>query len=232
MRNGSKRELLLVSLAVVLLATLLLQYLCGEIIGSREEPATKPLVVAPSFFRVRSPAAFAKAVNHYVAMGESAAIQELKYLSAGDPERACLICQVLFDGNGGKPLRGAGLGCYMQPWNTMPAKDWPLFPLMKSGSSFFVYGGICFASGVPEEPDEYIDYCRREGVFRTQPLPVPTRDEAIRDAAALRESVAWKAIRWVDSSGLYPSMRDQTWSYEMSEEGEWKEILQQVEACR
>lgn len=54
--------------------------------------------------------------------------------------------------------------------------------------------------GSPEDPLKYLRYCQTEGRFRTQPVPVPTREQALLDVLAVRQSEAWKAIKWKDSA--------------------------------
>jgi hypothetical protein len=69
-------------------------------------------------------------------------------------------------------------------------------------------------NGVPEELKHYMDYCKENGVFRTTPIPVPTREQAFKDAMALRQSRAWQDIQWVDKDGYsYPLGEQWTFGY-------------------
>jgi hypothetical protein len=51
-------------------------------------------------------------------------------------------------------------------------------------------------------------------------LPVPTREQAIKDALALRASTEWQSLRWKDSG--------EGWSYTLSETGAWHAVLDQA----
>ena len=183
---------------------------------------------APRFFRELSAGAFAQAVNHFVSLGESASIQELKSLCEVSGFRTAFLCRVLYEGKEG-PIRPPGFGGLELPVHTMPYTNWPIYPVAHSGSSYFVLGEDYMLGGIAEEPEDYVDYCHSNGVFRTTPIPVPTRDQAIKDAIALRESQAWKAIQWTDASGLHPDRRNEMWSYEIPEESVWDYILEQAQ---
>jgi hypothetical protein len=83
-------------------------------------------------------------------------------------------------------------------------KYWPLFPVACSGSTYFVLSeGYAFEGFGREMPNEYMAYCKEHGIFRKNPVKVPTREEAMKDAAALRKSKSWKAIKWKDSGQGY-----------------------------
>lgn len=77
-------------------------------------------------------------------------------------------------------------------------------------------------AGVPEDPRAYIDYCRTNGVFRKTKVTVPTKTQALKDAAALRKSKAWTDIKWTDSG--------QNWSYTMDEGWAWEFIQKQADS--
>jgi hypothetical protein len=66
--------------------------------------------------------------------------------------------------------------------------------------------------GTPEDVKHYITYCKDSGVFRTTPVAVPTREQAMADAAAIRQSESWKAIKWQDDDGFTYPMGEQ-WTY-------------------
>lgn len=70
----------------------------------------------------------------------------------------------------------------------------------------------------------YLSYCRSEGTFRKESVPVPTHAEARKDAAALCDGPAWKAIKWDDSG--------EGWSYAFSEEWVWKFIQAQADRIK
>lgn len=169
-------------------------------------------------------ASFAKSINHFVALGENAAVRELYKLAAENNERCdcdekgegidrdariAWICRVLFEPRGSKPLRGPLYGSPGVPYLSMPEEDWPLLPVAKQGLSYFVLSrGYFLASGAPEEPERYIEYCTSHGTFRKSPVPVPTRAQAIRDALMLQDTPRWSAIKWKDAG--------HNWSYTYS----------------
>jgi hypothetical protein len=191
---------------------------------------------APQLFREKAftAASFAAAVNHFVSVGEDAAVQELPGLALDDSadlqrgfsanERIGWMCRVLFEPKGKDPLRPPAFGGLNLPYHTMPDKNWPLYPVALSGSSCFVLSEGYELDGHAEDPTHYIDYSRQAGVFRKKPVTVPTKTQALKDAASLRQSAAWKAIKWKDQG--------ENWSYMMDEEWTWKFIQNQAESIR
>jgi hypothetical protein len=171
---------------------------------------------APSLFQEYwfDAAKLADAVNYFVALGEDAAAEELIALAAEreaiDPllgrsinihERIGWVCRVLFVPRGQKPLRPPRYGALPRlPDDSMPLERWPLFPVVLSSTTYFVLSEGYVGSGFPEPAQHYITYCREKGIFRKRPVKVPGREQAMKDAAALRRSKAWKAIRWRNSS--------------------------------
>jgi len=87
-------------------------------------------------------------------------------------------------------------GALYLPYASMPPERWPLFPVALCGRTYFVLSQGYTLRGVAEDPVYYIDYCRENGTFRKTPVLVPTREQAMKDAATLRQSEAWKAITW------------------------------------
>jgi hypothetical protein len=200
-----RRRLFAVAFAGALLAVVLI---AGGTYLARPRrlppPPTYSFATAPELFR--SPkvncAMIADAVNHFVGLGKSAGMAELRGLasnSIGDEygsERVGYVCRVLFIPKGPEPLRPPLFGALGLPYESMPEKDWPLFPLASSGSSYFVLGFGRNLGGLPEGPLHYINYCEQTGTFRTSKVPVPTRAQALADAEALHNSHAWKAAKW------------------------------------
>lgn len=169
-------------------------------------------------------ATLAEAVNHFVDLGEDAAVRELHRLCTwwfadigrgfDVDERIGWVCRILFEPKGRDPLRQPFFGALRGlPWPSMPLQQWPLYPVARSGSSYFVLGEGYVVDGVPEDPHEYIEYCRANGTFRREPVPVPSHEQAVRDALDLRQSAAWKSIRWLGQLGDYPYAWDEpsTW---------------------
>ena len=184
----------------------------------------------PKLFRERSFVAtdLAAAVNHYLALGEEAAVRELSALAPDHdfkrdivakgfslPERVGWVCRILFQPKGDKPLRGPGYGGHSLPRLTMPSNSWPLYPVAASGDSFFVLSEGYTLAGAAEDPKQFLAYCRAEGAFRKKPVPVPTRDQARKDVAMLHESAAWKAIKWKDGGrgSTYTMSEDVIWLF-------------------
>src|SRR3712207_6045140 len=102
----------------------------------------------------------------------------------------------------------------------MPLQQWPLYPVALSGSTYFVLNEGYMLAGVAERMHDYLRYCRANGRFRKQRVPVPTQEGTLADAEALRRSPAWRAIRW---SGSGPGFR-----YELSEAHAWRFIRSQA----
>jgi hypothetical protein len=178
----------------------------------------------PLLFREPSfnAATLAMAVNHFVAVGEDATVKKLAALGeVGDflefppaakplpdgraawlsiSERIGWVCRILFTPKAREPLRPPMYGALLLPYKSMPLARWPLFPVAHSGRTYFVLSQGYSIGGHPESSLEYVAYCRKNGIFRTTRVPVPTREQALGDAAALRRSEAWKALRWPNSS--------------------------------
>ena len=198
---------------------------------------------SPRFFRENAftSASFAEAVNHFVDIGESATVKELSALAEGRDMtngfsvkvRIGLVCRVLFQPRRNEPIRPPADGFLMElgsiglpevsssAWTNVN-KNWPLYPVALSGSTYFVLNEFYSfeGTGQPENPMSYVAYCLQHGVFRRRKIHVPTRQEAGKDAAALRLSPSWRAIKWVDSGPGY--------SFHMNEEAVWNYVENQA----
>jgi hypothetical protein len=181
----------------------------------------------PELFRERSfnAASLAKAVNHFVALGEQAALRGLSAIAPNHDferdtvnkgvsisERVGWVCRILFQPKGNTPLREPGYGGPGLPYLTMPPARWPLYPVAASGDSFFVLSEGYILAGLPEHQKRYLAYCRSEGTFRMQRVPVPTRSQAEKDVSALRRSPAWKAIKWPEGP-VGTSLEEWIWCF-------------------
>ena len=170
----------------------------------------------------------AEAVNRYIAIGETSAVKELQQLEAQDTsvndnflskgfnvkERAGWVCRILYEPKGHSPLRAPKFGELALPEKSMPAEKWPLYPLAHSGSTYVVLKQGYTADGTPEEMAHYLKYCKNNGIFRTTPIDVPTKEQAEKDIASLRQSAAWQAIEWRNSDGFsYPMGEQLTWAF-------------------
>jgi len=195
------------------------------LVGCQSEPKTTVYTVnqptrnefVPSFFSEEefTSASFAEAINHYVGIGERAAVKELRQLKQPHGRvfpnlihvnvRIGLLCRVLFEPNGGEPIRPpsyggllflGGAGMEYTRWADI-RNNWPLFPVALSGSTYFVLSDKYWWEGFggPEDAKDYISYCHKHGIFRKSMVKVPTKAEAMDDAAALRRSTEWQAIK-------------------------------------
>jgi hypothetical protein len=185
--------------------------------------ATSQPVETPKLFRERSLncTTLAEAVNHYVALGEEAAIAALEGLATDRRtdfdrghdinERIGWVSRILFLPKAAEPLRAPRCGGLGLPWRTMPLERWPLYPVAASGGCYFVLSEGYMLAGVAETPMNYLRFCRENGTFRKQPVPIPTRAEALKAVAALRETEAWKLIKWQDSGENFRYSISETW---------------------
>lgn len=155
--------------------------------------------------QARNCATLAKEVNRYVRLGRSAALKELRTRAAeseksieGEKAEFSQLCLILFS-EGDRALRAPGFGLLMGvPVDDLKSRpdDWPIFPMVRSGGTYFALGQRYFLTGQPELAVDYLSYCAKHGKFRSRPVKVPTRAEALRDLEALRQSPRWQAIRW------------------------------------
>lgn len=151
-----------------------------------------------------SSADLARSANKYIAMGEKKAVQSLKKLALETRAskqgmqintRITWICRMIFEAKE-KPIRRPLVGALMIPINGNDAARWPLFPLAKSGETFFVLGQAGFGTGIPEGADKYIEYCQHNGKFRKAPLTIPEQQRAQKDLKKLKDSKRWQEINW------------------------------------
>jgi len=181
----------------------------------------------PILFRERefTCVTLAEAVNHYVALGENAAIKELESLAEDWREvdinrgfdlneRVGWVCRILFQPKGKKPLRPPSYGALSLPDHSMPRECWPFYPVAASGSTFFVLSEGYLLGGEPEDPIDYLNYCRKMGKFLKMPMMIPSRAQALKDLESLRQSDAWKAIKWSDSGPGFEYSFDEGWIWE------------------
>ncbi|HUZ06775.1 MAG TPA: hypothetical protein VMV89_04735, partial [Candidatus Paceibacterota bacterium] len=111
----------------------------------------------PKLFRERAfnCVTLADAVNHFVGLGEDAAVKELEQLSEVEAaeakknrgfdtrgfsinERIGWVCRILFEPKDGTYIRAPMFGKLDVPERYMPIAKWPLYPLALSGSTYFV----------------------------------------------------------------------------------------------
>jgi hypothetical protein len=106
-----------------------------------------------------------EAVNYFVQLGELKAILELQRLGEDDGtdphrferiERLSWLCRILYERKDGKAIPMPAFGALSLP--PIPSKDWPLCPVVKSGSSYFVLTEGYTSAGYPEPLDKYIEH--------------------------------------------------------------------------
>jgi hypothetical protein len=136
-------------------------------------------------------------------------------------ERIGWVCRILFEAKRDEPLREPRFGGLHLPWKSMPLKSWPLYPVACSGSSYFILSEGYQSGGRPEPARDYMEYCRKAGKFRKEPVAMPKRSDAQKDLQKLRDSKEWKAIKWTDSG--------QGFSYMFSEDDIWTFIKAQAD---
>lgn len=158
----------------------------------------------PSIFtdsEVRS-AAIARAVNHYVTIGEEATLLEFEKLAQQQADfhsrqemtmRIGWLLRTLYLPKS-DPLRSISIGGLSFP--PIPEEGWPIFPLVKTGDTIVVLCRDLMLAGTPEPLDDYLNYCREHGDFRTSKVPVPDKERARKDIDDFLKSSRWKALEW------------------------------------
>jgi len=185
----------------------------------------------PKLFREQSfnAADLAEAANHFIGIGEAASVKELNGLAAnhsGEADQRVVhrigwICRIIFRPKAKDALLPPAYGalfdlgdlCVHKTVDDI-IKEWPLFPVALSGSTYFVLSDRYSLGGRSQDLKEYVAYCQTNGVFMTTLLKVPTEQQALKDAAALRRSKAWRAIKWEDKKlGESYGSEPQSWSF-------------------
>ncbi|RFB78578.1 hypothetical protein DYH55_15315 [Methylovirgula sp. 4M-Z18] len=153
-------------------------------------------------------------VNHYVSIGETAAIAELrkpeneKDLELGPilwPGNKFTFCYATHEHEGGPLFLPGSMGDLAQL---------PYFPYAQSGSSFFLLASGWVLAGVPFNfrYDDIIKYCQEREPFRTNLLSIPTKEQAKQDALALRQSNMWKKL-FAHSGEVNGGNESRTWGF-------------------
>jgi hypothetical protein len=218
---------------------LFLAFLTSMVLGLAHAEVPK-LFTQKSF----TSANLAEAVNRYVAIGEEASLKEFQLLSAQENasqeifggkgfsvnERISWLCRILYEPRElpalsapklgvlapptKSPLRPPKFGMLCLPENSMPANQWPLYPVAFSGSTYLVLKQGYTSSGTPENLTHYLAYCKDNGIFRKIPVEVPTREQAEKDIANFRQSPQWQAIEWQGNDGFkFPMGEQLTWAF-------------------
>ncbi len=170
----------------------------------------------------------AEATNYFVELGEEKTVERFVELSknstvSGQPlgfdinERIGWLCRILYVAND-EPIRQPFFGGLSLP--PMPLEKWPLYPVAKSGNTYFVLSSGYSLGGRPEPVKSYIEHCQQQGTFRTEPIEVPPPMDATGNAESLKQSPRWQALVW---KGESPGS-----SYFISEDWVWKKIAAQA----
>jgi hypothetical protein len=162
---------------------------------------------------------WAEVASYFIELGEEKAVTELKEKSSGKSgrvnTRTGLICRVLFEPKGSKPLRQPNLGTLALPYLSMPLSKWPHYPLVKENGIWFLLEENYQRSGSEETARAYIDYCQQEGRFRTEKVAVPTKEETVDALKSLLSSKRWADIRWSDSRRGIDYTYDRQWTVDI-----------------
>lgn len=188
----------------------------------------------PKLFRERAftCVTLANAANYFIGLGEDAAVKELEQLSEIEAaeaeknrgfdtrgfsinERIGWVCRILFEPKDGTYIRAPMFGKLDIPERYMPIAKWPLYPVVLSGSTYFVMAESYSADNLkPEDPKHYIEYCVENGNFRKTPVKIASKAQILKDADALRQSAPWQEIKWLDDGGFsYPLGEQWTWAF-------------------
>ena len=185
---------------------------------------------APSLFREKDfdCNTLADAVNHYVALGEAAAVRELNSFAQPTPdfangidinERIGWVCRILFEAKNA-PIRQPGFGGLGLPYRSMPLVKWPLYPVAKSGDTYCVLAEGYSLAGEAEPVSSYISHCAKVGSFRTERVQMRSEAQATADLNALRLSQRWLEIEWEGKGPGY--------SFFIDEKSVWNSIIRQA----
>ena len=160
---------------------------------------------------------WSEVANYYIGLGEQdACVNLLKAAEAGKKKqnrRVTLICRILFEGKNKSALRPPSLGSLSLP--SFPLSAWPQFPLFEQDEVWFLLDENYVLEEHPEAASKYLDYCRQNGVFRTERLKVPNQPEAVDALKALQVTKRWKGIRWSDSGINTSSTYHAEWTLEL-----------------
>jgi hypothetical protein len=151
------------------------------------------------------------AANRFIVLGEDATIEELKRtwrvaaIDSSTAEQISWLCRLLYTPKDRKTLRSPYFGSPAISYGigNLKDEDWPYFPLIKSQGIFFLVPANYTLAGLAEDPIAYLTYTRKEGLFRSTPLKVPTEKEASQALDAYFSSDVWKELKWSDSP-FYP----------------------------
>jgi len=176
-----------------------------------------------------------KCANVLIKAGKDHALAALTEIATNMPSdqdsesvnrKVCLLCRLVFTPKAqGSLLREPRLGgASGLPYNTLGSTFWPDLP-------FVIINGIPLSmnlgyagTGFAERSQNYLSYCRSNGLFRMKPFSLPTSETATKALDQLFGSRAWDALKWKDE-GL-------GWSYSLDEADTKKELREQIRNMR
>lgn len=146
----------------------------------------------------------AEAANHFIEMGETQALKKMEEVSItrqtkgpGDPTslRMIFLMRVIFQPQK-QAIRRPLIGAFFIPIDGNDQANWPHFPLVKSGDSYFLLTNSMGGTGIPESTTKYLQHCMEHGTFRKEKISVPNRKQAESDLDKLWLSKRWQSIDW------------------------------------
>lgn len=151
----------------------------------------------------------ASEANRYIKLGPIKGPEAL-LLEVKDVLRFHSLCRMLFIGRK-QPLREMGVGDYCPPRPSEFPREWPNFPMVEHEGVWFDLT-LFVACSTVEESSHYLDYCQREGLFRTKLLLVPTRERSQKALKSLMSSARMKHAAKVSPyyQGIVELLREQT----------------------
>lgn len=183
-------------------------------LGAFAQTESQPLIFSQKDFDT---VVLANAVNHFVELGETAAVEQLKKIASQDfasskidlTFRVACVSRILWE-NDEAPIAAPRLGVYgggisVDRNKQQGLNNWPKYPVAKSGKSFFivVHSG---RGGTGLGPNggiaKYIDHCQANGTFLATAIPVPNSEESSADLATLLDSERWKNSKGADEKTL------------------------------
>ena len=177
----------------------------------------------------------AEAANYFIKLGEDKGIQELMKLSPPswtppsvqetkdglrlDRDRVAWLLRILYKPKK-EPIRQPLFGALGLPYMSMKNGKWPIYPLVESEGVYFVLADGYFLAGRAERIEDYVAYCKKNGIYRKKLIKKPTAKEATKALNFLFSDKRWKEIEWSYSQPNH--------SYTLSEESRKKFIKKQT----
>jgi hypothetical protein len=116
------------------------------------------------------------AVNGLQALGRTEAIKSLRQYAnrAEDAESIFLIVRLLFEPGNRQSRPDILVGRIYPNILEQDKLDWQYFPIALQDDIPFLVGRVTVSLGVPQDPEEHIDWAENHGIFRRTPLSPKT----------------------------------------------------------